>query len=99
MFVIGNLLEAIVTVISIILDLFKWLIIIHAVLSWFNIDPYNPIISLIRRLAEPVLNIVRSFIPSNDIGIDISPIVVFLIIIFAEKFVIDSLLTIALKMQ
>lgn len=53
-----------------------WIIIIKALVSWVNPDPYNPIIRFLDDVTEPVLRKVRAIIPIGNIGIDLSPIIV-----------------------
>jgi YggT family protein len=53
-----------------------WIIIIKALVSWVNPDPYNPIIRFLDDITEPVLRKVRAVIPIGNIGIDLSPIIV-----------------------
>ena len=91
MLIIGNLLNALSIVIYYILNIFMWIVIARAVLSWVNPDPYNQIVRFIHNITEPVLYKIRKTIPSNFGGIDISPIIVFLAIIFLQKFVVGSL--------
>jgi YggT family protein len=67
-----------------------WIIIARAILSWVNPDPYNQIVQFIHNLTEPVLYQIRSRIPYMG-GIDISPIIVILVIMFLEKFLVGSL--------
>ena len=91
MLIIGNLLNALSIVIYYILNIFMWIVIARAVLSWVNPDPYNPIVRFIYNITEPVLYKIRKTIPINFGGIDVSPIIVFLAIIFLQKFVVGSL--------
>ncbi len=95
MFIVGHLLDAIAVVVYYALTLYMWLIIARAVLSWVSPDPYNPIVRFIYNLTEPVMYRIRSRIPVNFGGIDISPIIVLLAIIFLQKFVVGSLQGIA----
>ncbi len=96
MFVIGNFIGAIARIVDIALTIYMWLIIIRALISWVNPDPYNPIVRFLYRATEPVLYYVRRWIPLRGIGIDISPIIVILVIIFIQSFLVKSLLQIAL---
>jgi len=96
MFVAGNFIEAIARIIDIGLTIYMWMIIIRAVLSWVNPDPYNPIVMFLYRSTEPVLYRIRRWIPLGNIGIDISPIIVILIIIFLQSFLVKSLLQLSL---
>jgi len=92
MFVVGNLISALASVISIILIALQWLIIIRALLSWVSPDPNNPIVQLIFKLTEPILYPIRKILPfSMKFGLDISPFVALLIIFFIQKFLVLSL--------
>ncbi|MDO9566429.1 MAG: YggT family protein [Candidatus Desulfaltia sp.] len=91
MYVVGYLLMAVAKVIDIALLCFMWIVVARAVLSWVNPDPYNPIVRFIHNTTEPVLYRVRQFIPFNFGGFDLSPIVVFLVIIFLRTFIVSSL--------
>jgi YggT family protein len=91
MFIISNLLTAIAMVIDYALIIFMWIVVARAVLSWVNPDPYNPIVRFIHNVTEPVLYQIRKRLPVNFGGIDLSPLIVFLIIIFLRKFLVTSL--------
>jgi len=91
MFIIGYFIAAIATIINYVLYIFLWIVIARAILSWVSPDPYNPIVRFIHNVTEPVLQQIRKRIPVYFGGIDLSPIVVFLIIIFLQKFVVNSL--------
>jgi len=91
MFVMNNFLIAIAKVLDIVLSIFMWIVIARAVLSWVSPDPYNPIVRFINKVTEPVLYQIRKRIPVNFGGIDFSPIIVFLAIIFLQRFVVHSL--------
>lgn len=71
-----NLVFFVFNIISIILQAYMWIIIIKALVSWVNPDPYNPIIRFLDDITEPVLRKVRAVIPIGNIGIDLSPIIV-----------------------
>jgi len=87
----NNFLIAIAKVLDIVLSIFMWIVIARAVLSWVSPDPYNPIVRFINKVTEPVLYQIRKRIPVNFGGIDFSPIIVFLAIIFLQRFVVHSL--------
>ena len=98
-FILGNLLSASAQVLSIVLNLYMWVIIIRALLTWVNPDPYNPIVQFLYSITEPVLYRVRQLTPMSGIGIDFSPIIVLLGIVFEEEFVVNSLATLAMQLQ
>ena len=91
MFVFGNFLGAVAKVIDIGLTLYMWIIIARAVISWVNPDPYNPIVRFLTSVTEPVLYQIRRRIPINLGGLDLSPILVILAIIFIQSFLVRSL--------
>ena len=91
MLVLRNLLVAVATVVDYVLVFFMFIIIARAVLSWVSPDPYNPIVRFIHNITEPVLYQIRKRLPMMYGGIDFSPIVVILIIIFLRIFVVNSL--------
>jgi len=95
MFIPGYFLFALAKVIHTVLWLFMWLVIIRALLSWVNPDPYNQIVRFIYKVTEPVLYRIRALIPINFGGIDLSPIVVILGIIFLDTFLVNSLQRVA----
>ena len=76
-----------------------WIIIIRALLSWVNPDPYNPIVQFLNNITEPVLYRVRQLIPISSIGIDFSPLIVILIIIFLQSFLVNSIGMLAMRLQ
>jgi YggT family protein len=99
MFVFSNLLMAVAQILDTLLTIYFWVIIISAVLSWVNPDPYNPIVRILRSLAEPVLYRVRRWLPFTFLGgIDFSPLVVLLAIRFVQAFLIRSLYQMAASM-
>jgi YggT family protein len=63
MFIIGNLIQALAYILGMVLQLYMWIIIAHAVLSWVSPDPYNPIVRFINNVTEPVLSQVRRRLP------------------------------------
>lgn len=97
MFVFNNLLAAIAKVLDVVLSIFMWIIIARAILSWVNPDPYNPIVRFIHNITEPVLHQIRKRLPLNFGGIDFSPILVLLAVIFLQQFVVQSLYDLALR--
>ena len=95
MIILSNFIVAIAKVLDIVLTIFMWIVIARAVLSWVSPDPYNPIVRFIHKVTEPVLYQIRKRIPVNFGGIDFSPIIVFLAIIFLQRFVVQSLYELA----
>ncbi|MDP6736397.1 MAG: YggT family protein [Nitrospinaceae bacterium] len=99
MFILGNFLSATAKILEIVLQLYMWIIIIRALLSWVNPDPYNPIVQFLNSITEPVLYRVRQLIPMSGMGIDFSPIIVILAIIFLQAFLVNSIGMLAMQLQ
>lgn len=83
---IEALLGSVFTVILAVVSLYKWVIIISALLSWVNPDPYNPIVQMLYRLTEPAYALVRRFIPTVFGGMDLAPLIIIFALIFLETF-------------
>ena len=86
MFVVNNFMMAIAQLINFVLTAYMWIIIGRAVISWVNADPYNPIVRFIYEVTEPVLSRIRRILPINFGGIDFSPMVLILVIMFLQIF-------------
>jgi YggT family protein len=99
MFVLGNFIAAVAHILDTALTIYMWIIVIRAVLSWINPDPYNPIIRLIHQLTEPVMVPIRRLIPLRGMGIDFSPIIILLLIIFLQSFLVRSLLELSYQFR
>ena len=100
MFVAANLIFALAKVVDIALTIFYWLILIGALISWVNPDPYNPIVQFLHKTTEPVLEPIRRLIPVGyRIGIDISPLIAFLVLVFLKIFLVRTLMGLALRLS
>ncbi len=99
MFVFGNIIRGFAEVLDWVLVVSMWTIAIRALISWVNPDPYNPIVQILQKVTEPILRPLRKLAPPYKIGIDISPIIAFLLIIFLRIAVVDTLMRIGRSMQ
>jgi YggT family protein len=88
-YVVREFLLAAAWLIDYVLWIYMWIIIIRALLSWVNPDPWNPIVRFLYQVTEPVLRPIRRRLPVT--GIDFSPIVVILGIYFLQIFLIRVL--------
>lgn len=80
------LLTSIFTIVLTIISLYKWVIIISALLSWVRPDPYNPIVQMLYRLTEPAYALIRRYIPTVIGGMDLAPLILIFALIFLETF-------------
>lgn len=98
MFVAGNMLEGLAHVIDWVLTLYMYVIIARALISWVNPDPWNPIVQFLERATEPVLYPIRNRL-GWKMGLDISPIIAILIVIFLQYALVRSLFEMASRMH
>jgi len=98
MFVVSNFLIAIATILDYGLTIYLYIIVARAILSWVNPDPYNPIVRFLNAITEPVLFRVRRRLPLFFGGMDFSPILVILAIVFIQAFVVRSLFQMASRL-
>ena len=91
MFVIGNLCQAIATILDKVLWLYSLVIMIAVLISWGSPDPFNPLVQFLRFVTEPLFVWVRR-LPFAVMGmIDLSPLVVLLLIQLLQMVVVRSL--------
>src|SRR5271157_2474609 len=95
MFVLSNFIVALAKVIDIALTIYMWIIIFRALISWVNPDPYNQIVIFLYRFTEPVLRPIRKILPMRNVGIDFSPVIVILVIIFLQYFLVETMIQMA----
>ncbi|MBI5102459.1 MAG: YggT family protein [Nitrospirae bacterium] len=97
MFVLGDFIVGLAKVLDVLLETYKWIIIVSALISWVNPDPYNPIVRFLYSVTEPVLRPIRRAIGYRLGPIDISPIIVIIAIIFLQSFLVRSLIKAGLR--
>jgi YggT family protein len=94
-FVAGNLLTSLASVLHLVLQAYIWVVIIRALLSWVNPDPWNPIVQMLNRLTDPLLDPIRRWMfrlmGSKGIGIDLSPLILIAGIYFLDFFLVGTL--------
>jgi YggT family protein len=98
MFVVSNLVMTIARLLEIVLEVYFWIIIVRALLSWVNPDRYNPIVQFLYRVTEPVLRPIRRRLPM-EMGLDFSPLIVILAIKVLQWFLVDSLRDLAVSLR
>ncbi|MFC1576712.1 YggT family protein [Candidatus Omnitrophota bacterium] len=100
MFVLSNLIIAIAKILDVVISIMYWLILIRALISWVNPDPYNAIVQFLYKATEPILEPIRRMLPVGmRIGIDISPIIAFLVLLFLRSFLVRTLYEISARIS
>jgi len=82
MYILGNILIGLGNVLDIILSIYMWIVIIGALISWVNPDPYNPIVRFLRGATYPLFAWIRRRLPLSLGGIDFSPVIIIAGIVF-----------------
>jgi YggT family protein len=94
----GNFILAIAKLISFALSAYIWIVIGRAVISWVNADPNNPIVRFLVQVTDPILLRIRRVVPSMG-GIDLSPMILILAIVFLQSFLVPTLTQIGMSLQ
>ena len=97
MFVAGNFILALARLLDVIFTIFYWLILIRALISWVNPDPFNPIVQFLQRTTDPILDPIRRVLPPSRI--DFSPIIAFLLLIFLRSFLVATLTDLGYRLR
>ena len=97
MFIVSNFVTALASVLTAVLGVMTWIIFIRALISWVSPDPFNPIVQFLERVTEPILAPIRRIMP--PMGVDLSPIIAFLIILFLQKFLVPTLYDIGFSLR
>lgn len=98
MFILGNLCIALGNVIGIVLNIYMWIIIIAAIISWVSPNPYNSIVRFLYGVTEPLLRLIRRRLGFWG-GIDFSPLIAILVLLFIRYFIVISLIEIGYKLK
>jgi YggT family protein len=100
MFVIGNLVQALATILDKVLWLYSFVIMIAVLISWVSPDPFNPVVQFLRSVTEPLYAWVRRCMPFVVVGmIDLSPLVALLIIQLLQMVVVRSLFELGFRLR
>jgi YggT family protein len=71
------------------LQIYTFVLLIRILITWIpNLDPHNPLVQILFRVTDPVLEPARKIIPPIGM-IDISPIVVFIVLGFVQRLLLD----------
>lgn len=91
MFIFSNFLNSIASLIDFILSAYTWIVIGRAIVSWVSPDPYNPIVRFLHEATEPLLARIRRCLPLYGGGIDFSPVILILAVIFLRSFLVPTI--------
>jgi YggT family protein len=97
MFVVGNLIGAVATVLDVVLSALGIILIVNALLSWVRPDPSNPIVRFLDQVSDAVCDPIRRLIPTVVGGLDLAPMVAILVIMFLRMWLVPSLHELAFR--
>ena len=102
MFAVANLLMALAVILNLALSVYMWIIIARVIVSW--VIPFRPgpfVHSLaygLSRVTDPVLSRIQRYIPLRGTGLDFSPFIAILIIVFLQHFLVGTLIDLARRL-
>jgi YggT family protein len=99
MFAVSHFILALARLLELVLWAYVYIIIARAVISWVSPDPFNPIVRFLDRVTEPVLRPIRRRLPTFQMGLDLSPMIVILAIYFLQSFLVESLRDLAVSLR
>ena len=93
--ILSTLFTAIANILNIIVNVYTWIIIAAALVSWVKPDPSSPVVQLLYRLTDPVYSFIRRYIKTEFNGIEFAPLIVLLALQFLSQFLIRLLFVFA----
>jgi YggT family protein len=91
MFVLGNLIGAVATVLEVLLNVLGIILIVNALLSWVRPDPSNPIVRFLDQVSDAVCDPIRRLLPTVVGGLDLAPMIALGVIWVLQMVVVRSL--------
>jgi YggT family protein len=91
MFVMNNFMMALAQLLDFLLSAYLWMVVGRAVISWVNADAHNPIVRFLYEITEPLLSRIRQWLPLNMGGMDFSPMILIMVIMFLQSFLVPTL--------
>ena len=99
MFILSNFLVALAQVLDYVLWAYGWMLLGRVIISWVNADYRNPIVGFLYATTEPLLEPLRRRLPLFAGGLDLSPIVVWMALLFLQRFLVRSLYELAYTLR
>ncbi|WP_345986826.1 YggT family protein [Sulfurimonas sp. HSL1-2] len=73
---LGSIIAGLGGIVHTLLNVYIWVVIIAALLTWVRPDPTNPIVQVLYRLTEPAYALLRRYVPTVFNGIDLAPLII-----------------------
>ena len=101
MFILGNTLRGFATVLDMVLNIYTFILIGRAIISWVDANPYNPIVRFLMMATDPLIHRIRRLLPANlrYFPLDISFLVLFGIVVFSRVAIVQTLYDIGARLR
>ncbi len=98
---LASILTGLAHLLSVAISLYTWIILARVIFSWIRTDWGNPALRFVYRVTEPVLHRVRTLLPDglHRFGIDLSPLIVFGLLVLLDNFAVNGLLELATTLR
>lgn len=88
----ANFIFAVVGILNFVVSAYTLVIVFRVILSWIQIPSLYQVAVIVYKLTEPLLKPIRKYVPPNKMGgLDLSPMILLVILMFIRSFVIRSL--------
>jgi YggT family protein len=79
--------------INFVINIYTFLIVIRAIISWVNRDPYNPVVRMLDKFTEPILYPIRKLLwrVTGNMPIDFSPLIAIVLLRIVGSFLVRIL--------
>ncbi len=99
MFVAGDFLIAVASIIDKLLSAYMLIVVVRALLSWVRPDPYNPIVRFLNHLVDPITYRISRIIPTRIGMMDISPLILIALIWFVQSFLVRLIIDVGSRLR
>lgn len=98
---LGLIVTAVAKLLHILINVYSLVLVGRVIFSWVKPDPYNPIVRFLYQITEPLLSKVRRLLPASffHVGFDLSPLIVFILLMLFETIVVGSLDDLAYRLR
>lgn len=89
------LFDALAKLVDLAFDIYVFIVVARALISWVNPDPYNPIVRFLHNATDPVLYRLRRLLPFSTGSLDLSPMILIFILFMLQGFLVNMLYTVS----
>ena len=90
-----TLLVALARLVDLVLNVYIFIVVARALVSWVSPDPYNPIVRFLHNATDPVLYRMRRMLPFSTGSMDFSPMILIFLLYLLQGFLVNMLVTLS----